>query len=121
MAWDEVKRLAAIEAYQDGNPTPENSMELVKEIAEDLEESPNGVRMILTKNNVYVKKSPAAAASSGSSGSSGGTRVSKQAACDALIAALTDTGQEVDEDIISKLTGKAAQYFTGVINSVNNN
>jgi hypothetical protein len=120
MAWDEVKRLAAIEAYQDGNPTPENSMELVKEIAEDLEESPNGVRMILTKNNVYVKKSPAAAASS-SSGSSGGTRISKQAACDALIAALTDTGQEVDEDIISKLTGKAAQYFTGVINSVNNN
>lgn len=116
MAWDEVKRLAAIEAYQDGDPTPENSMELVKEIAEDLEESPNGVRMILTKANVYVKKSPAAAASA----SSGGTRISKQAACDALIAALTDAGQEVDEDIISKLTGKAAQYFTGVINSVNN-
>jgi len=118
MAWDEEKRLVAIAAYQEGNPTPENSMELVKEIAEDLEESPNGVRMILTKANVYVKKSPAAAASS--SGSSGGTRVSKQAACDALIAALTDAGQEVDEDIISKLTGKAAQYFTGVINSVNN-
>ena len=47
--------------------------------------------------------------------SSGGTRISKQAAQDALIAAIQDKGGEVDEDIISKLTGKAAQYFTGLL------
>lgn len=119
MAWDEEKRLAAIEAYQDGNATPENSMELVKEIAEDLEESPNGVRMILTKAGVYVKKTPAASSKS-SGASTGGTRVSKAGAQESLIAALTDAGQDVDNEIVERLTGKAAQYFTGVINSVNN-
>jgi hypothetical protein len=41
------------------NPTPENSMEIVKAIAEEMGQSPNGVRMILTKAGVYVKKAPA--------------------------------------------------------------
>ena len=85
--------------------------ETVKAIAEELEESPNGVRMILTKAGVYVKKSPASGGSkTGTSGGSGGGRVSKAAAQESLIAAITDAGQEVDEDVISKLTGKAAQY-----------
>ena len=39
---------------------------------------------------------------------------------EALIAAITDAGQEVDEDVVSKLTGKAAQYFTTVLTSVAN-
>ena len=46
-------------------------------------------------------------------------RVSKAAAAEALIAALGDAGQEVDEEIISKLTGKASQYFTKVITAIN--
>ena len=58
MAWTDEKKAQAIEAYQDAEPTPETSMEIVKEIAEDLGESPNGVRMILTKAGVYVKKQP---------------------------------------------------------------
>ena len=113
MAWTDEKKAEAIEAYQDAEPTPETSMEIVKEIADDLGESPNGVRMILTKAGVYVKKTPATANGGGTS--SGGTRVSKQAAQDALIAAINDKGLSVDEDIISKLTGKAAQYFTGLL------
>ena len=48
----------------------------------------------------------------------GSTRVSKADAQDALTAALSDAGQSVDEDVISKLTGKAAQYFTGVITAL---
>ena len=92
-------------------------MEIVKDIAEELDESPNGVRMILTKAGVYVKKTPATKSSGGSTG--GGTRVSKAAAAEALIAALGDAGQEVDEEIISKLTGKASQYFTKVITAIN--
>ena len=110
---DRREKAEAIEAYQDAEPTPETSMEIVKEIADDLGESPNGVRMILTKAGVYVKKT--AATANGGGTSSGGTRVSKQAAQDALIAAINDKGLTVDEDIISKLTGKAAQYFTGLI------
>ena len=100
-------------------PTPETSMEIVKGIADELDESPNGVRMILTKAGVYVKKTPAAKSSSGTTGGGGGTRVSKAAAAEALIAVLGDAGQDVDEEIISKLTGKASQYFTAIITKIN--
>ena len=112
VAWDDDKKAQAVALYEEAEPTPETSMEIVKDIAEELDESPNGVRMILTKAGVYVKKTPAAKSSGGSKG--GGTRVSKAAAAEALIAALGDAGQEVDEEVISKLTGKAAQYFTKV-------
>ena len=118
MAWDDDKKAAVIAAYEEAGPTPENSMEIVAEIAEEYEESPNGVRMVLTKAGVYVKKAPATKAAS-SGGSTGGGRVSKAAAIEALTAALTDAGQEVNEEIVSKLTGKAAQYFAGVITAVN--
>jgi hypothetical protein len=117
VAWDDDKKAQAVALYEEAEPTPETSMEIVKDIAEELDESPNGVRMILTKAGVYVKKTPAAKSSGGSKG--GGTRVSKAAAAEALIAALGDAGQEVDEEIIGKLTGKASQYFTKVITAIN--
>lgn len=112
MAWDDDKKAQAVDMYEAQDPTPETSMEIVKEIADELNESPNGVRMILTKAGVYVKKAQAAG-NGGTSG--GGTRVSKQAAQDALVAAITDKGLEPDMDIISKMTGKAAQYFAGLM------
>jgi transposase-like protein len=117
MAWTDESKAEAVELYTDANPTPETSMEIVKEIAEQLGESPNGVRMILTKQGVYVKKAPA----TGSAKSSGGgtARVSKADAAAALTSALTDAGQEVDADIIDKLTGKASVYFTGILNNIN--
>ena len=114
MAWDDDKKAAVIAAYEEQTPTPENSMEIVKEIADEFDESPNGVRMILSKAGVYVKKTPAASGSGTSSGG-GSSRVSKAAAQEALVAALTDFGADIDNDIVEKLTGKAAQYFTGVI------
>ena len=113
MAWTDEKKEQAIEMYGEQEPTPETSMEIVKEIADELGESPNGVRMILTKAGVYVKKTPATGNGGGTS--SGGTRVSKQAAQDTLVAAITDKGLEPDMDIISKMTGKAAQYFAGLM------
>ena len=119
VAWDDEKKAAVIEAYEGADPTPENSMEIVKDLADEYEESPNGVRMILTKAGVYVKKTPAATSKSSGGTSAGGTRVSKAAAQESLIAALTDAGQEIDNDIVEKLTGKAAQYFTAVITAVN--
>lgn len=120
MAWDDDKKAQAVSMYEAADPTPETSMEIVKDIADELEESPNGVRMILTKAGVYVKKSPASGGSkTTASGGNGGGRVSKAAAQEGLIAAISDAGQSVDEEIISKLTGKAAQYFTTVLNGVN--
>lgn len=116
MAWTDESKEQAVEMYQDAEPTPETSMEIVKDIAEELGESPNGVRMILTKAGVYVRKTPAAKSSGGSTG---GGRVSVADAQEKLTSVLGDAGQDVDEAIISKLTGKAAVYFTNVIESLN--
>ena len=113
MPWTDESKAQAVAMYEEAEPTPETSMEIVKEIAEELSESPNGVRMILTKAGVYVKKTPATKSSGG--GTSTGGRVSKAAAVEDLTAAITDTGGEVDEDIVGKLTGKAAMYFAGLL------
>lgn len=115
MAWTDETKAQAISAYQKAEPTPENSMEIVKEIAEEMNESPNGVRMILSQAGVYVKKEAAAKSSASSAKAATGdkpARVSKEGAQAALVQAIEEAGGEVDNDIISKLTGKAAQYFT---------
>jgi len=114
MAWDEDKKQLVIEKYQEANPTPETSMEIVQEIAEDVGESPNGVRMILSKAEVYVKKTPGTTTTS-DDGEKKTTRVSKAAAQEALIAAIEAKGARVDTDIIEKMTGKAAQYITEIL------
>ncbi len=115
MAWTDESKEQEVEMYTAEEPTPENSMEIVKNIAEELGESPNGVRMILTKAGVYVKKTPAVKSSSGG----GGGRVNVAAAQDGLTQAISDAGEEADSAIISKLTGKAAVYFTNLINKLN--
>ena len=116
MAWtDEAKELA-VEKYLAEEPTPENSMEIVKDIAAELSESPNGVRMILTRAGVYVKKTPATKSTSGGGG--GGGRVSVADAQQSVSNAISDAGMEADQAIISKLTGKAANYFAEIINKV---
>ena len=78
------------------NPPLKHQWRLVKDIADELGESPNGVRMILTKAGVYVRKTPAAKSSGGSTG---GGRVSVADAQASLTSALSDAGQEVDEAI----------------------
>ena len=113
--WTDESKAQAVEMYTAEEPTPENSMEIVKMIAEELGESPNGVRMILTKAGVYVKKTPAVK----SSGGTGGGRVNVAAAQDELTKAISDMGEEADGAIISKLTGKAAMYFATLINKLN--
>ncbi len=117
MAWDDDKKASAIQMYQESDPTSDNSMEIVNSIAEELHESPNGVRMILTKAGVYVKKTAATGGtkSSASSAKETGTRVSKEAAHNRLIMAINDVGGEVDNELIGKLTGKAALYFAGIL------
>ena len=113
MAWTDEEKALVVEKYTSQDPTPENSIEIVEEIAEELNKTVNGVRMILTKAEVYVKKSPA------KSTEKKGTRISKGEAQTDLTNAIRDAGQEVDEDIISKLTGKAAVYFKNVVEAIN--
>lgn len=122
MAWTDEQKEQAKQMYLDGNPTPENSTELVKQIADELEQSPNGVRMLLSQAGIYVKKDPNAApagkAPAKKTGEGEGTkRVSKESQIAELKAAIEAKGADVDEEILSKLTGKAAAYFTKVLAS----
>ena len=116
MSWTDEKKQEAVDMYTAEEPTPENSMEIVKNIAEELGESPNGVRMILTKAGVYVRKTPAPKSSGGSTG---GGRVNVAAAQETLTNAISDAGEEPDVAIIGRLTGKAAMYFATLINKLN--
>lgn len=117
--WTDELREQVINEYKEANPTPENSVEIVSELAEKFDKTPNGVRMVLTRANVYVKKETAAGGSKSTKASTGGTRVSKADAMDKLTSAIKATGQEPNEEIISKLTGKAAIYFAEVIENNN--
>jgi len=116
VAWTDEKRETVLAMYEDAQPTPETSVEIVQSIAEELDETPNGVRMVLTKAGVYIKK---AGGSSSKKEGAKSTRVSKEDAQNALKDAISDAGQEVDEDIITKLTGKAAVYLKDVIQAIN--
>jgi len=114
MAWDDEKRAKAVKLYTEKNPTAENSAEILAEVAKALDETVNGTRMILSKAEVYVKKEPGKTATKTTGGTKegGSTRVNKEEAQKALIELLENEGIDVDKEIVSKLTGKAAVHFT---------
>jgi len=119
MAWTDEQKATAVQKYEAAKPTAETSMAIVESIAKELGQSPNGVRAILAKEGVYIKAATKSTkAASTSTKEKGEPRVSKADAIEALIAAINDIGQEPDMEIIDKLTGKAAQYFTTLIRSV---
>lgn len=115
-AWTEELKQKAIDMYAEGDPTPDNSTELVKEIAEELEQTSNGVRQVLVQAGVYVKKGVTETSTPGKDAKADGTkRVSKESQVAALRAEIEKRGAAVDEDVLSKLTGKAATYFVTVL------
>lgn len=115
--WTPELKEQVVKMYQDADPTPESSTEIIKDIADEIEASPNGVRMVLVQAGVYVKKEATASKPSGGGKASGegSKRVSKEAAIADLTRAIEAKGAPVDEDILSKLTGKAAIYLLSVI------
>jgi transposase-like protein len=115
MAWTDEEKQKVIKMYEEAEPTPETSTEIIKDIAEELELSPNGVRMVLVQAGVYVKKEATSGKSTTKTEGEGTKRVSKEAQITALKAAIKGKGAEVDNDILDKLTGKAAAYFVKVI------
>lgn len=114
---EELKQ-KAIETYVESEPTPENSMEIVKQIAEDIGVTPNAVRVWLTNAGVYVKKGVVFDGKKKTSSGNGTGRVSKESNINVLKENLTAAGFTPDDDICDKLTGKAAAYFAGVIGSL---
>lgn len=130
MAWDDAKKSRAVELYEKEMTKLDNdeqkalaTTEIVAEIAEELGETVNGTRMILQRAGVYIKK-PAGTSSSAkvaSAKAEGAKRVSKADAVQDLTNAISAIDPElVDEEILSKLTGKAAAYFTTILLKVGN-
>lgn len=111
----------AVQMYLEESPTIETTVEIVNDIADHLGESANAVRMELIKANVLVKRTIEKAAEATTKAKSSGTgtkRVSKEDSLNALKQAITDSGGELDDEIISKLTGKVAIYFTTILNNI---
>lgn len=117
---DDDTKQQIVDAYLKADPTPDNSMSIVNDLAEEYERSPNSIRMLLSNAGVYVKKTAVSSSSSKTSSSSEekATRKSKQTSIDELSDAIRNAGLEVDDAIVSKLTGKAADYFNSIIRSI---
>jgi hypothetical protein len=119
MAWTDESKAEVIKAYVDAKPTEKTSIEIIKQLAEEHGQSPNGVRAILVAAKVYIKKDPSTGSATKSTKDGGTTtRVSKETQIKNLRDTITDLGGEVDEEILEKLTGKAAEYFTNVIKTI---
>lgn len=113
--WNEENTAQVLRLYKEAEPTADTSAQIVSDIAEEIGATINGVRMKLIKAGVYQKKTPATSTSSSKSGGEGSKRVSKDEAQQALKSAISAKGLEPDDDIISKLTGKAAVYFAEIL------
>jgi transposase-like protein len=114
--WTDELKQKAIDLYTQAEPTPETSTEIIKDIADEMEMSPNGVRMVLVQAQVYVKKDPATAGkTTAKKDGDAPKRVSKESAIADLRAAIEAKGATIDDDILGKLTGKAAAYLLTVI------
>lgn len=115
MSWTDEQKQQVIQMYKDADPTPETSTEIIKDIAEEVEQSPNGIRMVLVQAGVYVKKEATTTTSKDKPAGEGTKRVSKESQIAALKDAIEKAGKEVDDDILGKLTGKAAAYFVSIL------
>lgn len=96
---------------------PKVTMEVVNSLAKEFSLTPNSARVILTNAGVYIlKKTEPKASASAAAGTGAGARVNKDQAHKSLVAALEAIGvEEVDMEIIGKMTGKAALYFATAI------
>lgn len=117
--WTPELKEKVIQMYKDAEPSPESSTEIIKDIADEIDMSANGIRMVLVQAGVYVKKEATAGSASDKSTAKktgeGSKRISKESAIADLRAAIEAKNVAVDEDIIGKLTGKAAVYFISVL------
>jgi hypothetical protein len=115
-SWTDELKEQVIEDYKSADPTPENSTEIIKDIADKIGMSPNGVRMVLVQAQVYIKKDATSGGKTTTKKDGDAPkRVSKESSIADLRAAIEDKGAPVDDDILGKLTGKAAVYFLSVI------
>lgn len=114
--WNDENKAQLLADYLAEEPTPETSIEIVKQLAENYDATPNGVISILVRTGKYVKKAPATKAST--SGTGDKKKESKAESLNRLTKAIEAQGLEADGDITGKLTGKAAAYFADIITKI---
>lgn len=127
--WTDELKAEAIEMYLERidqyaeDERAKFTAEVITDIAEELEKTPNSVRAILQRakredgSDVYVKKASAPKAKVASTGK----KLSKADAQAELLSALQDGKATIDDDLVAileKLTGKAAQALAGAIRSM---
>lgn len=115
--WTEELKQEVIEQYLERNPTPENTTDIVLELADEFEKTPNGLRRILVSAGVYISKGQptTSGATKAKDSKEPSKRVSKADSIAELTELLNFGGLPVDGEILDKLTGKAAIYFTSVV------
>jgi len=120
--WTDKLREKVKEAYLSANPTPETSVEIVNEIAEEIGKTPNGVLAVLVRardendNKIYISKK--SNTTSKTSKTNGTTKVGKAESLAALKTIISNNQLDVDDAIIDKLTGKASIYFTELFSAL---
>lgn len=113
-AWeDEEFKEQLKQAYLEQKPTPDTNQEIISQLGIDFEVSPNSIRVFLTKEGIYVKKASADVTPTGDKPSS--KRVSKTAVIAELKSVIESKGKPVEDEILDKLTGKAAQYIISIL------
>lgn len=121
MAWTDEKRKLVVDSYvatmKDDYETDEARANATTEVAAELAElhgeTVNGVISILNRAKVYIKKSSVKKAVTATTS----TRINKAEAIQTLRELIADTSVEVNEEILGKLTGKAAVYLSSVLHA----
>lgn len=106
--WTDELKEQVIADYKAEKPTPETTTDIVHEIAEKVGKTGNGVMRILVTAGVYVSKSA-------SNTTAKTARRGKAEIIGELTELLDAQNIEADDDILSKLTGKAGTYFISVL------
>jgi hypothetical protein len=114
--WTDELKAEVAAAYESADPTPETTMDIVKDLADKFDKTANGVRMVLTRAGVYVKKQ--APTTSTASKEGGSKRVNKAEAIGSLKTKIKALNQDVDDDICDRLTGKAAVYIHSILEAI---
>ena len=94
---------------------PSHTLEVIAELAAEYNFTKNSMRGVIQQSEHYVKAAKKVAATSEKPASK---RPNKAQAMAELKAVIVDGGAEVNEELIEKLTGIEAVYFTQVIRQI---
>ncbi len=114
--WDDEEFKEAVKAaYLSNEPTAKTSPEILKELGIEFEVSPNSIRTFLTKEGVYVSAKREPAEVDKDAKATGTKRIPKEVSLKKLKELIISKDKEVDDTIVDKMTGKAAEYFINIL------